>query len=125
MQECRTNIFSSKRSYIKLTFSDVLSTMSRESYLARRVLFETARLQRPLLSVGSLKLSGNARVVDEELIKLEKVLHNGDELIRGGYKNHDRILEGEPFKKALRMYFFLSTLLSQYHVFIPSWSEGR
>ena len=97
--------------YVDLSISDVLRTISREAYLARCVLFETARLQRSLLSLGPLKLFQNARAVDMELIQLRKVLHKGDELIGLDYDDDGRrkkqhlILEGEPFQKALRMYF--------------------
>ncbi|KAH6843322.1 hypothetical protein B0I37DRAFT_448644 [Chaetomium sp. MPI-CAGE-AT-0009] len=104
----RSNYYTavSPANYVVLTISDVLRTMSRESYLARCVLFETARLQRRVFSVGPLKLSLEARAVDMELIKLYKVLDEGHELIHDPWREEDRekqgsILEGEPFQKAL------------------------
>jgi hypothetical protein len=106
----------SPANWVLLTISDVLSTMRKDSYLARCVLFETARLQRPLFSVGTLKLSQNARVVDKQLIELKKVLGRGDELIRGSWneetqEKQDRILKGDPFQKALRMNYISFYLL--------------
>ncbi len=97
-------------SHVFLSISDVLKTISRDVHIARCVLFETARLQRPLLSVGPLKLFDNARVVDMELIKLDKVLDQGYELIDAELRDEEQgkqslILEGDLFQKALRMYF--------------------
>ncbi|KAK3291255.1 uncharacterized protein B0H64DRAFT_410200 [Chaetomium fimeti] len=92
--------------WVMLTISDVLRTMSRDSYLARCVLFETARLQRRVFSTGSLKLSESARAVDMELITLRKVLDEGHELIGGRWDEEERkkqgfILQGEPFQQAI------------------------
>jgi hypothetical protein len=111
----------SKPSYVTLTISDVLRTISQECDLARRVLFETARLQRPLLSVGPLRLSQNARVLDKELVKLDKVLGKGDELIEHGWsvesvKEQLLTLQAEPFQKALRMYFASLYLVIPVHL---------
>jgi hypothetical protein len=110
--------FFSPANWVLLTISDVLSTMRKDSYLARCLLFETARLQRPIFSVGPLKLSQNARVVDMEMIELNKVLGHGDELIQGSWseesqEKQDRILKGEPFQKALRMNYI------SFHLLIP------
>ncbi|ESU15711.1 hypothetical protein FGSG_13526 [Fusarium graminearum PH-1] len=87
--------------------NDVLLTMRNECHLARCVLFETARLQKSLLSVGLLKLSDDARVVDMQLIELDKTLVHGDELIHGSWGDEDIekqnvILKGDTFQKALR-----------------------
>jgi hypothetical protein len=100
--------FFSPVNWVLLTITDVLLTMHKESYLARCVLFETARLQRPLFSVGPLKLSQDARLVDMQLIQLNKVLDKGDELIQGSWDEEDKakqdlVLKGKPFQKALRM----------------------
>ncbi|CAJ0547469.1 Ff.00g042230.m01.CDS01 [Fusarium sp. VM40] len=99
--------FFSPANWVLLTISDVLSTMRKDSHLARCVLFETARLQRSLFSVGLVKLSLDARAVDMQLIELDKVLRKGDELIQGDWgeesrEKQDRILKGERFQKALR-----------------------
>lgn len=95
--------------YARLTTRDILETMSKGARLARCVLFETARLQRPFISAGALRLSQGARVLDTELIDLSKVLGKGSELIGRPRKLEDRkkqdlILEGQPFQKALRMH---------------------
>ncbi|WXC53704.1 hypothetical protein QX201_013344 [Fusarium graminearum] len=100
--------FFSPANWVVLTISDVLLTMRNECHLARCVLFETARLQKSLLSVGLLKLSGDARVVDMQLIELDKTLVHGDELIHGSWGDEDIekqnvILKGDTFQKALRM----------------------
>ncbi|QPC63400.1 hypothetical protein HYE67_005631 [Fusarium culmorum] len=95
------------KNWVVLTISDVLLTMRNECHLARCVLFETARLQKSLLSVGLLKLSDDARVVDMQLIELDKTLVHGDELIHGSWGDEDIekqnvILKGDTFQKALR-----------------------
>ncbi|PCD32189.1 hypothetical protein FGRA07_09441 [Fusarium graminearum] len=99
--------FFSPANWVVLTISDVLLTMRNECHLARCVLFETARLQKSLLSVGLLKLSDDARVVDMQLIELDKTLVHGDELIHGSWGDEDIekqnvILKGDTFQKALR-----------------------
>ncbi|QPC72278.1 hypothetical protein HYE68_003030 [Fusarium pseudograminearum] len=99
--------FSFPANWVVLTISDVLLTMRNECHLARCVLFETARLQKSLLSVGLLKLSDDARVVDMQLIELDKTLVHGDELIHGSWGDEDiekqnLILKGDAFQKALR-----------------------
>jgi hypothetical protein len=99
--------FFSPANWVLLTISDVLSTMRKDSHLARCVLFETVRLRRSLFSVGPVKLSQDARAVDMQLIELDKVLGQGDELIQGDWgeeskEKQDRVLKGEPFQKALR-----------------------
>ncbi|KAF0635377.1 hypothetical protein FPSE5266_03438 [Fusarium pseudograminearum] len=98
--------FFSPANWVVLTISDVLLTMRNECHLARCVLFETARLQKSLLSVGLLKLSDDARVVDMQLIELDKTLVHGDELIHGSWGDEDIekqnvILKGDTFQKAL------------------------
>lgn len=105
--------------WVLLTISDVLSTIRNDSHLARSVLWETARLQRHLFSVGPLKLPEDARAVDIQLTELEKVLGQGNELIQGGGsdENHEkqkRILTGEVFQKAL------STNHISFHLLIPT-----
>ncbi|OBS19921.1 hypothetical protein FPOA_11646 [Fusarium poae] len=93
--------------YVRLSIKDILSTMRKESHLARCILFETARLQRSSRSGRSLKLSQHDRILDLQLLELEKVLLNGNELIRGPRSDKNRekqslIIKGKPFKKALR-----------------------
>ncbi|RGP80511.1 hypothetical protein FLONG3_1345 [Fusarium longipes] len=96
----------SPANYVLLTIEDVLSTMSKESHQARCILFETARLRRPILSVKSLKLSQDARVVDIQLINLDKALEQGSELIAGSWRKETQekqelVLKGQPFQKIL------------------------
>ncbi|KAG8358437.1 hypothetical protein FVEN_g3655 [Fusarium venenatum] len=97
----------SRADYVRLSIKDVLSTMRKESHLARCILFETARLQKTSPSVKSLKLPQDARILDIQFLELEKVLLNGNELIRGPRSDKHRekqnlIIKGKPFKKALR-----------------------
>ncbi|KAL6923079.1 hypothetical protein ACHAP8_004020 [Fusarium lateritium] len=97
----------SRADYVRLSIKDVLSTMRKESHLARCMLFETARLQKTPPSVKSLKLPQDARILDIQLLELEKVLLSGNELIRGPRSDKHRekqnlIIKGKPFKKALR-----------------------
>ncbi|KAL8392165.1 hypothetical protein RB595_002376 [Gaeumannomyces hyphopodioides] len=93
----------SQRVYVSLTTSDVLEAMRRGAYLARCVLFETARLHKPLISVGALRLSQDARVLDTELVDLDKGFAQGGELILSKGREQDLILKGEPFQKVLRI----------------------
>ncbi|KAK0620648.1 hypothetical protein B0T14DRAFT_521869 [Immersiella caudata] len=76
----RVNL-SSEPPNVLLTINDVLQAIRQQCQLSRRILFETARLQRSALSMRSLTLSGEARELDLALVELDKVLELGSELI--------------------------------------------
>ena len=106
-------------SYVRLTISHVIGTIVDECYLARRILFESARLQKPFYSTGPVKLAENEATVDKKLIELDASIRQGNKLIVERLTWEDKkdgsgftliqsedqkfVLEGERFKKALRM----------------------
>lgn len=96
-----------KPTCVELTIEDVLWTISQDVSLARRVLWETARLKRRIYSFGPLKLSQNAPLVDKKLNELNDVVIKGCILItaRSGpdAKKQDLVIKGKKFQKALCM----------------------
>ncbi|KAL8357516.1 hypothetical protein RB598_002361 [Gaeumannomyces tritici] len=92
------------RTYISLTTSEVLNTMRRGALLARCVLFETARLHKPISFVGALRLRDDARILDVELADLCEVLAKGNMLILCplNWVDESVILQREPVRGVLR-----------------------
>lgn len=125
----RRSRLTTKVKYVSLSLSDVLSTIREEADLARRVLFETARLQRPPFSIGPLKLSKDPYDVDIKLVELGGVLGQGYNLIpkeacfndvedfHDRRRKQDLALNGNDFKTTLgtaHFFFYLFSYLPAY-----------
>jgi hypothetical protein len=66
----------------RLDITDALWTLRRESTLARKITFETARLQRSSFSTGPLSLFGDAKGLDTALLGLGDQLSLVDKLVQ-------------------------------------------
>ena len=101
----------SRLRYVALTIQDVLSTILKNTELARFVLWETARLKqrkRDRFRFKSLKLSDEARQLDKKLVKVREVLWESYDLIEdsGPDGNGQRdVIKGKAFEKAQGMKF--------------------
>jgi len=99
---------------VSLNISDVLCTVKASILLARRILFETARLKRSVFAVGPVKLPVEAYYVDEQLMKLEKCLGTGDVSLHSeDISGQDLVLKGPTVQKALCMDLFPFHMLLQ------------
>ncbi|RFN54549.1 hypothetical protein FIE12Z_1204 [Fusarium flagelliforme] len=98
--------------WVELSIEGVLKTLQEESFLARRILFEGARLRQPFFASSLVKLTKDARSIDMELIEMGKVLGDGYSLIQIRWQRDGKqklVIEGKLFQNTLACLTLMQT----------------
>ena len=89
---------------VSLNVSDILDTIRNTIRLARRILFEIARLKRSIFAMGPLKLPQEASDVDKALMTMSMRLGTGYvALAQEDVNVKDLVLKGPTMQKAFCM----------------------